>query len=300
MNNQYRTALVTGATSFVGCRLINRVLEDKMFQSIHCLVHTPENVDFLPEDPRIKQFFGDLRHRSEIMDAFTGVDVLLNIAPIFLAPHVVKLCHKTGIKRALFISSARKYSKLYTEQAHQIAECEKSIEQSDIDYIILRPTMIFGDPRERNITALIRYIKRYHIIPLPNRGMARVQPLLVDDLIDLIMNLLKQDEMGNRSYDIAGENSLTTYEMFSLISSEIATKSFLIRLPEWLTRNMVGIFSALPVSQRHVRQFLAFIEDRTVNISPAIEDLGFTPHDFATALNLYLQRKKRHQSLSPS
>ncbi|MCD6385373.1 NAD-dependent epimerase/dehydratase family protein, partial [Candidatus Sumerlaeota bacterium] len=227
-----------------------------------------------------------------LVDAFTGVDIVINIAPIFFAPNVVKLCKKTGVSSVLFISSTRKYSRLHSEQAEEIARCEHYIEQSPLDYIILRPTMIYGHPRERNISSLIRYIRRYRIIPLPNKGKSLLQPLFVEDLIDLICRIIRKGAFWRRAYDVAGPTPLTASEVFRILGSETNTRFFLCLLPEWLSGVLCGVLRLLPFQQRHIMQFLAFTEDRTADIVPIKRDLDFTPRDFLTGLRHYLKMHK--------
>lgn len=293
MTEGKKKILITGATSFVACSLIQRLLKESEVAEIRCLVHTPENVDWLPENERVKIYFGDLRRRHELVDVFTGVDIVINIAPIFLAPHVVKLCRKTGVSSVLFISSTRKYSRLYSEQAEEIARCEEYIEQSSLNYVILRPTMIYGHPRERNISSLIRYVRRYRIIPLPNKGKSLVQPLFIEDLIDLICHIIREGAFWRKAYDVGGPTPLSAAEVFRIIGSETKTKFLLCLLPEWLSSVLCAILRKVPFHQRHIMQFLSFTEDRIADVSPVQKELNFTPRDFITGLRHYLKTKNK-------
>jgi nucleoside-diphosphate-sugar epimerase len=284
--------LITGSTSFVAIRIINQLLETERFSAIRCLVHPPEHVDWLPEDERLKVFFGDLRMRSELKEVFEGVEMVVNIAPIFVAPHVVKLCKKYDIPSAIFISSARKYSTLYADQARKIDECEKKIQESGLDYVIFRPTMIYGDARERNISSLLRYLRRYRVIPLPYGGKRLMQPVMVDDLVDLIMPLVLSGSLGRRAFDIGGLDALPAHEILRTIGNKAGVKYQLVLIPDWMSKVLVGALKSLPFRQRHILQFLSFIEDRTVDITPAQEELNFTPRSFSDGLDEYLKGRK--------
>lgn len=290
MNMQKKRILITGATSFVACRIISRLLQDNLCEQINCLVHTPEKVDLLPEDKRLRVFFGDLRHRDEVKEAFSGVELVLNIAPIFLASAVVKICEELSIARVLFISSARKYSRLYAKQAEQIAECERIIAQSSLDYIILRPTMIYGDPRDRNINPLIRYIRRYRFFPLPYRGERLLRPLFVEDLVELILRLMREEKFGRRAYDLPGPEALSARELMRQLSREMQIKFYLCLLPDWLSNLLVFILTKIPFKERHFLQFLSFTEDRTCEIDVAKKDLGFAPRPFVEGLYCQLPK----------
>lgn len=282
--------LITGAASFVACRLLKRLLQENLVDRINCLIFPPEAVDFLPEDARLEKFFGDLRNPAEVKPAFVDVELVLNIAPIFVAPSVVHICEELGISRVLFISSARKYSRLYQIKAGEIAACEQIIASSSLDYIILRPTMIYGDERDRNINPLIRYIRRYRFFPLPYRGERLVRPLFVDDLVNLIIGLIQREKFGRRAYDVAGPEALKARELLEIIGRETDTRFFLWLLPDWLSEILIFFLHRFPLGGRHIRQFLSFTEDRTVDIGPAMEELNFNPISFVEGLRLRLKK----------
>ncbi|MCX7766705.1 MAG: hypothetical protein N2246_08400, partial [Candidatus Sumerlaeia bacterium] len=237
-----------------------------------------------------KKFFGDLRNIAEVNPAFTEVELVLNISPISVAPSVVQICEELAISRVLFISSARKYSRLYKAQAEQIAKCEQLIARSSLDYIILRPTMIYGDERDRNINPLVRYLQRYRFFPLPYRGERLVRPLFVDDLVNLIIGLIQQDKFGRRAYDVAGPEALKARELLEIIGKETNTRFFLWLLPDWFSELLVFFLHHIPLGTRHIRQFLSFTEDRTVDIRPVMEDLHFAPTTFVEGFRSRLKK----------
>ena len=51
---------------------------------------------------------------------------------------------------------------------------------------VLRPTMVFGNGRDLNISRLIRFMSRWHVAIMPGSGDQLVQPIHVDDLTDLL------------------------------------------------------------------------------------------------------------------
>lgn len=288
--SQIRKILITGAASFVASRLLKRLLQENLVARINCLIFPPEAVDFLPEADRLEKFFGDLRNPDEVKPAFVDVELVLNIAPIFVAPSVVHICEELGISRVLFISSARKYSRLYQTQAGEIAACEQIIASSSLDYIILRPTMIYGDERDRNINPLMRYLQRYRFFPLPYRGERLVRPLFVDDLVNLIIGLIQQEKFGRRAYDVAGAEALKGRELMEIIGRETDTRFLLWLLPDWLSEILIFFLHRFSLGGRHIRQFLSFTEDRTVDIRPAMEDLHFNPTSFVEGLRARLKK----------
>ena len=61
-------------------------------------------------------------------------------------------------------------------------KAEQTIIASELDWTILRPTMIFGTPADRNIIRLIKWIRKYPIIPIFGNGNSLQMPVYVNDL----------------------------------------------------------------------------------------------------------------------
>ena len=59
---------------------------------------------------------------------------------------------------------------------------ENTIETSGLKYTILRPTMIYGSPRDRNMWRLIRFMRYSPIVPIFGDGNYLQQPIFVGDV----------------------------------------------------------------------------------------------------------------------
>lgn len=89
-------------------------------------------------------------------------------------------------------------------------EGERAVKEELINYIIIRPTILYGY-NDGNDETFITFTRR--LIP---QGAVKVDnyvkkyPLLVDDVASLIEKLLKNDERG--TFHIGGEEGVTRYE----------------------------------------------------------------------------------------
>ena len=84
---------------------------------------------------------------------------------------------------------------------------ELAIETSSLKYTILRPTMIYGSDRDRNMWRLIRFMRYSPIVPIFGDGTSLQQPIYVDDVAQAIVGCLGSDKTIGKSYNIAGKHT---------------------------------------------------------------------------------------------
>jgi uncharacterized protein YbjT (DUF2867 family) len=57
---------------------------------------------------------------------------------------------------------------------------EATVRESILDWTIVRPTMIYGAPDDRNLARLLRLLKKTPVIPLPGGGRRLVSIRMPD------------------------------------------------------------------------------------------------------------------------
>ncbi|MEO0898438.1 MAG: SDR family NAD(P)-dependent oxidoreductase [Bacteroidota bacterium] len=87
-----RKALVTGADGFIGSHLVNYLLEHGWQVRAFVLYNSFQSngwLDSFPKEERkkIEIFQGDIRDRSRVIEAMTGVDVVFNLAALIAIPY---------------------------------------------------------------------------------------------------------------------------------------------------------------------------------------------------------------------
>src|SRR5215475_11899560 len=88
----------------------------------------------------------------------------------------------------------------------QIAElCERH----GIGWTILRPTLIYAEGRDTNITPLSRLICRFHFMPLVGGGPGLRQPVHAEDLAIAAISAASSDAAVNKFYSLPGPETVT-------------------------------------------------------------------------------------------
>jgi nucleoside-diphosphate-sugar epimerase len=157
--------LLTGATGFLGGFVLKELVE-KGYE-VTCLVRKTSNIDMMKK-LNINYVYGELDDYKSICEALKGKEALINIASLGFghAPNIVNACEEMNVKRAIFISTTGIFTKLNPDSKAIRLEAERLIKESSLDFTIIRPTMIYGTPKDRNMWRLVRYLRRLSIIPV--------------------------------------------------------------------------------------------------------------------------------------
>jgi uncharacterized protein YbjT (DUF2867 family) len=274
------TLLVTGATGFTGRRTVP-MLAARDFK-VRCLVRPSSDVRQL-EALGVELVRGDLAVPETLPRAFAGVTGLVSIAPLNTgyADALVDAAVAHGIGRAVFVSSTQIFTPLNAEALATRLAAERRIADSGLCYTILRPTMIYGAAGDRNISRLIRYLKRWPVLFIPGPGTCLVQPIHVNDVARAIVDAYQEPKAVGRSYNIACREPLAFNRLVDIIAGLLGRKILKVHLPSgWLIAALQKAEAAgLPFFLR-AEQLQRLNVDKAFAYDAAARDFGFTALPF--------------------
>jgi len=280
---------ITGANGFLGRFVVNEALA--LGHSLDAVVRSTaaaETVAKLGAEP----VAGDLDDPASVDDAFTeaaarGARGLINLASLGFghAPLIVSAAEETGFSRAVFISTTAVTTTLPVASKRVRLEGEETVRTSALDWTILRPTMIYGAPGDRNIERLLALLRRSPVIPLPGGGERLQQPVHVADVARaVIAAILRPDSIG-RVYDIAGPTPLTFRQLISEAATALGRRRYLLPMPLRPAVTALRLYErAAPRPRLKAEQLERLAEDKVFDIAAAARDLGFSPRSFATGV----------------
>jgi nucleoside-diphosphate-sugar epimerase len=291
--------IVTGATGFTGRRVLP-LLQGK--GNIRCFVRPTSNRDritCLGYD--IAQ--GDLRDSADLARAMSGCDTLVNIASIGFghAPTIIRAAEDAGIQRAVFISTTALFTHLNAPSKVIREQAEQCIKASRLKWTILRPTMIYGAPDDRNMIRLIRWIERWPIIPVFGSGEYVQQPVFVEDVAQAIVGTLTRPEAIYREFSVCGEYPLTLNEIIDCIALAMGKKVYKIFVPYRASLLMAHIYERLrPHSFFKAERIMRLNEHKKFDYSDAKKLIGFHPISFEEGITeeirLYRESRLKNNS----
>lgn len=279
---------VTGATGFTGSRVVPLLL--KSGYEVRCLYReTSDRSVLLRDQPEIEWVSGDVSDARSLSAAMQGTDALVNIASLGFGhvESIVSAAQNAGIRRAIFISTTAIFTQLNAKSKRVRVAAELAIETSGLKYTILRPTMIYGSPRDRNMWRLIRFMRYSPIAPVFGDGKYLQQPIHVDDVAQAVLSCLSNDKTIGKSYNIAGKYPLTYNEVVDTIARQLNKHVWKIHIPAKPVVSLLGLFERLHIPfPIKAEQVLRLNENKDFSYAEAQRDFGFSPLSFEEGISL--------------
>jgi nucleoside-diphosphate-sugar epimerase len=271
---------VTGATGFTGEHLVRRLASEG--HRVTALVRPSSRRERIA--PFVDRFAeADLGDARQVEAALRGHDALIHMASMGFedAPSYVAAVERSGIRRAVFTSTTSILTRLPVRSKPVREAAERAVERSSLDWTIIRPTMIYGTARDRNISRLLRFLKRYRCMVLPGGGVAAQQPVHVDDVAGAAVLALGNGASVRKTYNLSGLRPLTFRALVETAARAVSIRPMLLTVPVNGLAAALGALESLRIPMRlRSEQVLRIAEDKAFDHSDAIRDFGFRTRSF--------------------
>ena len=275
--------LLTGATGLLGGELLKRLISEG--HKTRCLVReeSPNSARLDPGHTEI--FYGDARVENSFVQALNGMDALLHVAGLEYAPQVIPAMRMSGVGRLVVVGSTSVHS-AYEHRSGWRRKMETLVRESNLDWTIVRPTMIYGSELDKNMHKLLRFLDRSPIFPVFGSGANLWQPVYHKDLAQGVLTALEKPEAVRQSYDLPGARPLTYLDLVHTVARALDKNPRIVHLPlEPVRRTLVTterLGLPLPVKSEQV---LRLREDKAYPYEKARRDLGYAPRLFEEGYN---------------
>ena len=280
---------VTGGTGFTGSYVLPLLLKNGY--EVRCLYRPTSDRSFLAQS-EIGWALGDVSDPRTLSAAMQGMDALVNIASLGFghADSIISAAQNAGIQRAIFISTTAIFTQLNAKSKNVRVAAELAIQTSGLQYTILRPTMIYGSPRDRNMWLLIRFMRYSPIVPVFGDGNYLQQPVYVGDVAQAILNCLCNDQTIGKSYNIAGKYPLTYNQVIDTMAGQMNKHVWKIHIPSASVVGLLKFFERLRVPfPIKAEQVLRLNENKNFSYQDAERDFGFNPSSFEEGIEIELK-----------
>jgi uncharacterized protein YbjT (DUF2867 family) len=231
---------------------------------------------------------GDLDQPRALAGLFARArcDALLSLVSLGFGhgPLIVAAAERAGIKRAVFVSTTAVTTTLNppTKRIRLIAE--RHIHGAALEWTVLRPTMIYGAPGDRNMARLLGLLARARVLPVPGSRHLH-QPVHVADVACAVLAAAERRPAVGHRYDVAGPEPLTFGELLRQASAAVGSNTRFVPVP--LAPVVAGArlyerFGAAP--RIRTEQILRLGENKAFPIVDAERDLGYAPRPFAAGI----------------
>jgi nucleoside-diphosphate-sugar epimerase len=276
---EHTKSLVLGATGLVGGYIVEQLLR------------TGERPLALSRSQQsgsgIDWFRGDLAQPDTLR--FPPFATLYCTADATLLPAALPFLFQPSLQRAVIFSSTSVITKLDSEVTAErellrnLADAEQRIaaacEQNHVAWTILRPTLIYAEGRDTNITPLSRLIRRFGFMPLVGGALGLRQPVHAEDLAIGAIAAASSPAAANKFYSLPGGETLSYREMIGRIFDGLQKPRRPVAVPVVLWR--AGFLLAKPLfPTANVAMGTRMMKDMTFDAAPAMRDFGWNPRAF--------------------
>jgi uncharacterized protein YbjT (DUF2867 family) len=230
--------------------------------------------------------FDDPERLSAVFSA-ARCEALVNLASLGFghASVIVAAARHASIGRAVFVSTTAVTTRLPARTKQVRLAAEHDIRHSELEWTILRPTMIYGAPGDRNLSRLLAVLLRVPVLPVPGGGRHLQQPVHVADVADAVLNAVERAAATGHCYNVAGPEPLSFSDLLRICALTVGRRTRFIPVPlaplAAATRGY-EMLSSRPLIT--VEQVLRLAEDKTFAIDDAARDLDYAPRPFAEGI----------------
>ena len=274
--------LLTGGSGFIGGHVLRELRSHG--HEVVGLARSSDSADTLSAGGA-EPIWGDLDDAASIDAAFAdaAADCLINVASLGFghAPTIVSAAENAGLARAVFVSTTAIFTALPAPSKRVRVAAERTVTSSSLDWTIIRPTMIYGAPDDRNLSRLVGLVSRTPVVPLPGDGSHLQQPVHVADLAATIVRAAERDVAIGHAYNVAGPEGITFRQILEETYEAVGRSSRFVKIPMGATRGVIGTYEQIvPNPRLKVEQLDRLEEDKVFDISDARRDLDHDPRPF--------------------
>ena len=277
------TVLVTGGAGFVG-RHVVRALQ-ALGKPVRVLVREATPV----EDAEV--VVGDVTRPETLTEAFAGVDAVIHLVAILQGKpedfdsviaggtrNAVAAAREAGVRRFVYQSALglNERSRETIPYFRGKWDAEQAVTGSGLEYVILRPSFIFsGDGGAFPLFA--KLARRAPLTPIVGSGTQRIQPVWIDDMVEVLVGALDEPAAANRTFEVAGPDTLDWNEFWGRLKRKLGVRRPSVHVPMRLMRLQAPLLELLP-KPPVTRNELLMLEggDNTGDAREAVETFGVT------------------------
>jgi nucleoside-diphosphate-sugar epimerase len=269
------TALVTGATGFLGGALVTELLGRR--QPVRVLARSEDDARQRFGDA-VEIVRGDIADAEAVRRAVDGVTTIYHLAGRLYHPSVpVALYRRTHVLGTRTLIAAcrgqrrlRRLVHVSTTGVHGVTGDAPAVEDAPfaptnpyeatklaaeqvaleawrerrLPVAVARPGLVYG-PGDRHLLGLVTAIDR-GLFRVIDGGRSLLHPVYIDDVVAALIRCAERPEAVGRCYNIAGQRPVTVRELAATIARALGGTPPGGSIPLWLAYLASDLFAVIP------------------------------------------------------
>jgi dihydroflavonol-4-reductase len=303
--------LVTGATGFVGRKLVPRILEEGY--DVVTLVRATSNTESLSKKIEIRE--ADLLDIKSLEAVVHDVSIVVHLAAYFDfypsskellykvnvegTKNLMSACVGTNVERFIYCSSTEAIGPVRFPPGTEDSQLNPTFDYGDskglaeqaireitrdtkLEHIILRPSGILGEGDFYTAFEAIEAINDGTIPMIPGDGEKGFMYIHIDDVVEGFIKALTSKSALNNTIILCPNQGMTWNELFAFVSEYCGVDPPKRKIPTSLAKIGIGLLS--PIKNRgkttflwHMKTVQSMDENRIYDNSKAKRVLGWEP-----------------------
>ena len=304
---------IIGGTGFVGSYIIDELISKKITPRV--LVRNGSENKLLQPD-KTECIFGDIENKSSIKETLEGCSAVIYLIALireFPAENltndrlqyagvkkVVEVCEEIGLKRFILMSALGVNKNRKTSQ-YMISKykAEEVMENSSLDWSIIRPSSLFGDPRGggRPEFCLMLNKQLLNLIPFPKflpfpapsffkglnlfkSGLFALSMIHAKDVATVFVSSIEDQDMIKKTIEIGGSEEVSWNRIITTIAKVTGQKVFMLPTPFFIVSFIASLldrFSWFPAGQDQLNDLIL---GNTCDSTSILKKYNFNPIKF--------------------
>ena len=289
-----KSILVTGATGYVGGRLVPRLLDNGY--KVRCLARDASRLKNRWNNAEI--FQGDVLDEGSLNNALKGIDTAYYLihsmggddfskTDVIAAENFARAAEKQNIKRIIYLGGLVSSDENLSKHLSSRQQTGETLRKFSVPVTEFRAGVIVGSGSLS--FEMIRYLtERLAVMITPKWVNTKTQPIAIRDVLRYLIEALKVEKSTGEIIEIGGENILTYKELMSIYAEVRGLKRYFIKVPVLtprLSSHWIGFVTPLP--SRIAKPLVDGLKNELICKSTKAKELfNFKPISYKKAVDM--------------
>jgi nucleoside-diphosphate-sugar epimerase len=283
--------LITGGAGVVGSALVRRFVQAG--ESVRVLTLPGDKgadaVTALGAEVR----FGDVSDAATLEGLCDGVRTVYHLAAVIIAfdddvyrrvnvdgtANMLSVAGRAGVRHFVHVSSASVVYPRTTAYSRSKRVAEHLVQESGLDYTIVRPTLVYGTRGGEEFDQFLAYLHRFPVVPFIGAGKAKKRPVYVEDVIDGLAALHGASVALGKTYNLSGAESISIMR-FARLCLELSGegRKVVVQVPVWMC-HVASVLMGAVMKRPPLRWpvIAGVTQDADLDPRSAVEEIGYRP-----------------------
>jgi len=283
---------VTGATGYVGGRLVPRLLAEGY--RVRCLARSPEKLDGRPWRDRVDVVRGDVLDPSTLGPFLDGLHAIYYLVHAMAegergfeerdrraARGTARAAAGAGVKRIIYLGGLGETGEHLSRHLASRRETGRALREGPVPVTELRAAVIVGSG-SMSFEMIRALVERLPVMLTPRWVNTRCQPIAIGDVLRYLVGCLAEERTAGAAFDIGGAEVLTYRDMMLGYARARGLKRIMLPVPVLsprLSSYWVDLITPIPASYARpliqgLRNEVVVRDDRIRGLVP-FEPMGY-------------------------